>query len=89
MDYNALYPWAKLDVLREVFVFTSLKRISKLCHAQSLSRIHSNKDIVVVPCNPTKPICCLGESPFCFFYETLFTKLGFRLPLTPFENRGS
>lgn len=28
---------------------------------------------------------CVNEPPFCFFYETLFTKLGVRLPLHPFE----
>ena len=25
------------------------------------------------------------EGPFCFIYSTLFRRLGFRLPLTPFE----
>jgi len=88
MDYSVLYLWAKHDVLREVYVFTSLKRIRKLRHAQSLSRIHSDQDLVVIPCNPTQPVCsscCSGEPPFCFFYEMLFTRLNFRLPLTAFE----
>jgi len=40
-----------------------------------------------VPCALDEPICktCQNEEPFCFFYETVFTKLEVRLPLFSFE----
>lgn len=52
MDYYSMYPWAKLNIIREVYVFTSIKRIWKLRHAQSLSRTSSEKDVIIIPCKP-------------------------------------
>ena len=42
-----------------------------------------------VACRKGEPVCSNEvsdpEGPFCFIYSTLFRRLGFRLPLTPFE----
>jgi len=91
MDYYSMHPWSKLDIIREVFVFTFVKRIQKLSHAQSLSRTSSEKDVIVIPCRPEELVCkdCVNETSFCFLYETLFTKLGIRFPLNPFQKRNS
>jgi len=77
----------KLDIICEVSIFTSTKRIRTLCHAQPLIRTSFEKDVIIIPCVPHEPICkdCIDEPPFCFFYETLFTKLSVWLPLHPFE----
>jgi len=82
-----MYPWAKLDILQEVSISSSTQKIQTLRHAQALSPTGFDKDVVVVPCKPEEPICknCIDKPPFCFFYETLFIRLGVRLPLSPFE----
>jgi len=83
MNYNSVYPWAKHVVLHDFSIFTSAKRIERLLHTHALS--HSGvKTHVVIPCSSDEPICkdCRDEEPFFFFYETFFTKLGVRLPLS-------
>jgi len=43
----------------------------------------------MVACREGEPVCSDEasdpEGPFCFIYSTLFRRLGFRLPFTPFE----
>jgi len=52
-------------------MFTSLKRIKKLRHAQSLRRISSDKDVVIIPCNPGEPIC---KDQGCQTRESTYTR---------------
>ena len=89
MHYSSVYPWAKRDVLRETSVFTSVKIIKCFRHTQSLICSGVEGNIIVVPCAPDELVCKdfpHGE-PFCFFYETLFTKLGIRLSLVFFRKK--
>jgi len=74
-----MYPWAKLDIHREVSMFTCIKKNLKiascyLCESYPVKK----KDVILVPYKPEEPMCkdCINELHFCFFYETLFTKLG-------------
>jgi len=87
MNYSFVYPWAKHDVLRETSIFTSLKRVKRLCHVVALSRSGVETNVVIIPCASYESICkdCQGEESFCFFYKTFFTKLNVRLPLSFFE----
>jgi len=49
-------------------VFTSNKRIRNFRHAQALSQIGSEEDIVVIPYKLEEPVCrdCMHEPPFYF-----------------------
>jgi len=87
MDYNFIYSWARHDIFREFSIFTSSTKIENFRHAQTLSRSGLESHILVVPNIPDEPVCKdrQNEQPFCFFYETLFTKLSVRLPLSSFE----
>jgi len=90
MDYNALYPWAPQNLLKETSSFTASDRIVTLrksgcCFGGENDRIH------VVPYRENEPVCCDESSnpgkPLCFFYATMFKKVSLRLPLTLFEKR--
>jgi len=87
MGYNSFYPWAKCDILHEFSIFTTSDQVKNFRHVQALSRYGIETHIVVIPCSYDELVCknCQNEKPLCFFYETLFTKLGVRFPLSLFE----
>jgi len=72
MDYQFVYPWAKGDVLHEIYVFTSIK-LEKFRHAQALSHSKVETNIVVVPYGCDEPFCkdCQNEKPFSLYLRNL------------------
>jgi len=52
MDYYAMYPWAKLDILKETTSYAAAKNVHSFCHVQALSHYGDEKDVEVLPCSP-------------------------------------
>jgi len=73
MDYASAYPWAKKDLLKETFVFTTPLKIRELRESGCLRKAHERL-VKVVECEKNEP-----------FYTTLITKVKLRLPLSVFE----
>jgi len=86
MDYTAMFPWARKDLLKEVSVYSSFSLLEEF--RNSFSR-GEESFIETQACYEGEPVCNDEggdpQGPFCFFYETCFTRLGLRLPLDPFE----
>jgi len=78
MDYYIVNPWAKLDILRETSIYTSVEKVRALRHVQSFSKVYKENLVIVEPCKPEGPICESqeDETPFCFIYTTVVMKLG-------------
>ena len=86
---DELYPWASLDLRREMSGFTSDQVIDRFRQRQRLCQ-SNEADATVVRCALDEPVCAdieadLASGHFCFFYSTLFSKVGLRLPLNSFE----
>ena len=94
INYRALYPWAPDELLTECSSLTTMKAWrdhiegSWVYQHRAFARRH-NEDIDVLPCTPGKPIC--GDEranngvPFFYFYQTVFKRIGMRLPFSAFE----
>ena len=83
-----------MDLLEETSTFTTLKSITgyrkkQSCHPSRVFGKDHDKYVRKVGCREGEPVCSDEasdpEGPFCFIYSTLFRKLVFRLPFTPFE----
>jgi len=90
----SLYRWASADLLGETSTFTSLESIAtyrkkETCHPSRVFGKDHDKFVRVVACREGESVCSDEasdpEGPFCFIYSTIIRRLGFRLPLTPFE----
>jgi len=86
MNYNAMYPWAKKDLLSETSFYTTHERIRSLRKSGCSFGKRHDRFIIIVECREDEPVCCDEsldpEGPFCFFYATLFKKFFLRLPLS-------
>jgi len=78
-SYDDFYPWASLPLRRETSSFTSDNFIVRFRHEQPLCQ-SDEEDVLVVRCELDEPVCANESSdhsgPFCFFYATLFSKVG-------------
>jgi len=94
VNYRTLYPWAPVELLDECSSLTFLQdwkdhvgdpSVYQHC---AFARRH-NVDISVLPCTPGEPVCGEERSnngvPFFFFYQTVFKRIGMRLPFSGFE----
>lgn len=83
-----LYPWARDDLLEETSIYTTGLKLQELRDSPALSKTNKNW-VKVQLCKEGETICADESSdndgPFCFMYDTLFIKLGLRLPLEMFE----
>jgi len=89
MDYSSIYPWAKKDLLKETFYYTTRMRIRELRENGCVLSKKREGFVKTVECREGEPVCCDESSdpngPFCFFYATFFKKGPLRLPLSIFE----
>jgi len=93
VNYKALYPWASDELLSECSSLTSMKDWRdhigdpSVYQHRAFARRH-DVDISVLPCTPSKPVCGEERSnngiPFFFFYQTVFKRIGMRLPFSGF-----
>jgi len=87
-SYDDFYPWAPLALRRECTCFTSDHFITRYRRGQQLCQ-SNEQDALVARCELDEPVCADTSTdpsgPFCFFYSTLFSKVGLRLPLSFFE----
>jgi len=93
-NYKALYPWAPDEVLAECSSLTIMKAWKdhieglRVYQHRAIARRH-DEDIAVLPCVPSEPIC--GDEranngvPFFYIYQTVFKRIGMRLPFSAFE----
>lgn len=89
-SYEELYPWAAMGLRREMssfildWIINQFRRGQRLCWS-------NEADMFVVRCELDKLVCVDTRTDpsgqFCFFYSTLFSKVGLRLPLNSFEKR--
>ena len=56
MDYSSAYPWAKKELLKETFVFTSCLRIRELRESEALCKKDENL-VKVEACREGEPVC--------------------------------
>jgi len=94
VNYKALYPWAPDELLAECSSLTSLKDWRdhvgdpSVYQFSAFARRHDTY-ISVRPCTPGEPVCVDERSndgvPFFFFYQTVFKRIGMRLPFYGFE----
>jgi len=87
--YDELCSWVSLELHREVSGFNSDQVIDRFRQGQRLCQ-SNDVDVTVVRCGLDEPVCADIEADsasghFCFFYSTLFSKVGLRLPLNSFE----
>ena len=94
VNYKALYPWAPDELLDECSSLASLKDWRD--HVGEPGAYQGNAFpkrhdiyIVVRPCTPGEPICADEQSnngeAFFFLYQTVFKRIGLRLPFSRFE----
>jgi len=87
-SYDDFYPWASLPLRRETSNFTLDNFIVRYRRGQRLCQ-SDEEDVLIVRCDLDEPVCANESSdrlgPFCFFYATLLSKVGLRLPLSSFE----
>jgi hypothetical protein len=88
-DEIAKYRWVKPEILSVVSLLDSEKKVDDMVNSLSISRDRAAaNNIVPACCIPVERVCMAalaGSRSFCYFYETLFRKLGVRFPLTSFE----
>jgi len=86
--YDDFYPWAPSGLRRECSCFTSDHFITRYRRGQQLCQ-SNEQDVLVTRCELDELVCANestdSSGPFCFFYATLFSKVGLRLPLSSFE----
>jgi len=93
-NYKALYPWDPDELLAECSSLTTTKAWkdhiegSGVYQHRAFAKRH-DEDIVVLPCTPSEPICgderASNGVPFFYFYQTVFKRIGMRLPFSAFE----
>ena len=93
-DYKALYKWAPDDLLNECTTLTTFQDLENhrgdphLYNFSAFCRTH-DAHISVRPGRPGEPVCVddrpRSGTPFFFMYQTVFKRVGVRLPFTPFE----
>lgn len=81
--------WVKPEVRRFSSLYTSLTSVGMLCGRLSSTSAGDETRIIIEPCEVDEVICGSprpGVSPmYTLMYETFFTKIGLRLPLSDFE----
>jgi len=94
VEYKAQYPWASDELLAEC---TSLTIVEDMVdhqgdpHVYNFNAFCSTHDshVSVRHGTPGEPVCVdnrfNGRKPFFFMYQTVFKRVGVRLPFTPFE----
>ena len=93
-NYKAFYPWASDELLSECTSLTSFQDLEAhrgdphLYNFNAFCRTH-DAHISVRPGRPGEPVCLDDRprkgKPFFFMYQTVFKRVGVRLPFTPFE----
>ena len=88
------YPWAPNELLSECTSLTSFQDLEAhrgdpyLYNFNAFCRTH-DAHISVRPGRPGEPVCLDDRprkgKPFFFMYQTVFKRVGVRLPFTPFE----
>jgi len=94
IDYKALYKWASDDLLNECTTLTTLEDVENhrgdphLYNFNAFCRTH-DAHISIRHGTPGEPVCVddrpRSRAPFFFMYQTVFKRVGVRLPFTPFE----
>jgi len=89
MNYNAMYPWAKKELLNETSFYTTRERIRNLRKSGCSFGKKHDRFVRIAECREDEPVCCdessNSEGPLCFFYATLFNKVLLRLPFSVSE----
>ena len=93
-NYKAFYPWASDELLSECPSLTSFQDLEAhrgdphLYNFNAFCCTHG-AHISVRPGRPGEPVCLDDRprkgKPFFFMYQTVFKRVGVRLPFTPFE----
>ena len=93
-NYKAFYSWAPDELLSECTTLTTMKDLENhrsdphLYNFNAFYRTH-DAHIFVRPGRPGEPVCVDDRprkgNPFFFMYQTVFKRVGVRLPFTPFE----
>ena len=93
-NYKAFYTWAPDELLNECTSLTSFQDLENhrgdphLYNFNAFCRTH-DAHISVRPGRPGEPVCVDDRpkkgSPFFFMYQTVFKRVGVRLPFKPFE----
>jgi len=94
VNYKPLYSWASDELLAETSTLTSFSdwrdhlNNEPGCKGRDFGRRH-DAYISVRPCTAGEPVCVdnhsNGGEPFFFFYQSVFQRVGQRLPFTSFE----
>jgi len=94
VNYKELYLWASDKLLAETSTLTSISdwrdhlNSEPGCKGSAFGRRH-DAYISVRSCTVGEPVCVddrlNGGEPFFFFYQTVFQRVGMRLPFTNFE----
>jgi len=85
-----MYPWAKIELLKEVSYYTTHLHLRELRENGCTMSKKYEGCVKNVECREGEPICCDEsldlDDPFCYFYATFSKKVLLRLPLCIFEN---
>jgi len=94
VNYKELFHWASDELLVETSTLTSIfdwrnhLDSEPKCKDSAFGRRH-DAYISVRPCTVGEPVCVddrsNGGEPLFFFYQTVFQRVGMRLPFTSFE----
>jgi len=79
MNYNAMYPWAKNDLLNETSFYTTRERIRNLRKSGCSFGKRHDRFIRITECREEELVCYDESSDleglFYFFYGNLFKKV--------------
>jgi hypothetical protein len=82
------YTWAKPEVIFAMYEFDS-EKVDDLVQSHTIAKDSDTANSLVVRfCAHSERVCMFvtdGSRPLCYFYETLFRKLGMCLSLSSFE----
>ena len=96
VNYKALYSWASDELLNECTTLTTVEDVEdhlgdpRLYNFNTFCRTH-NSHVSIRHGTPREPVCVDDRSNegkpffFFFFYQTVFKRVGLRLPFTAFE----
>jgi len=94
INYKAFYKWASDALLNECTTLTTIEDVENhrgdphLYNFNAFCRTH-DAHISVRHGRPGESVCVddrpRGGTPFFFMYQTVFKRVGVRLPFTPFE----
>ena len=92
VNYRESYSWASDRLLTESSTLTSTEDWKDHTKSEPIGKAFGRDDdayISVRPCVPGEPVCVDNRSnngePFFFFYQTVFKRVGQRLPFNSFE----